>query len=50
MSDPFIVPVPKKLAEDPELAAYFNFLNKVLHDLTTKDIPEIQQDIEDLQP
>ena len=34
MSDPFMLPVPTKLANDPELAPYFNFLNKVLHDLT----------------
>jgi hypothetical protein len=31
--DPFLVPVPKKLANDPELAPYFNYLNKFLHDL-----------------
>ena len=34
-SDPFIIQVPPKLANDPELAPYFNLLNKVLHDLTT---------------
>ena len=49
MSDPFIVQLPKKLADDPELSAYFNFLNKVLHDLTTKDVPELQADVEELQ-
>lgn len=35
MTDPFLIRVPQKLANDPELAPYFNFLNKVLHDLTT---------------
>ena len=34
MSAPFLIPVPSKFANDPELAPYFNFLNKVLHDLT----------------
>lgn len=34
MADPFIFPVPAKLATDPELAPYFNYLSKVLHDLT----------------
>ena len=34
MTDPFIIPLPQKLASDPELRDYFNFLNKVLHDLT----------------
>ncbi len=33
-SDPFLIPVPHKLANDPELRDYFNFLGKVLHDLT----------------
>ena len=34
MTDPFMIPLPAKLANDPELAPYFNFMNKVLHDLT----------------
>ena len=34
MTDPFLIPVPAKLANDPEVRDYFNFLNKVLHDLT----------------
>ena len=34
MTDPFLIPVPQKFANDPELAPYFNLLQKVLHDLT----------------
>lgn len=34
MTDPFIIRLPRTLAEDRELAPYFNFLGKVLHDLT----------------
>lgn len=32
--DPFLIPLPRKIGEDPELAPYFNFLGKVVHDLT----------------
>ncbi len=34
MTDPFIVPLPRVLAEDQQVAPYFNFQHKVLHDLT----------------
>ena len=32
---PFLLPVPKSLADNPELAPYFNLLNRVLMELTT---------------
>jgi hypothetical protein len=34
--DPFIVPLPRKLASDVELGPYFTYLNKFLHDLWTR--------------
>lgn len=33
-ADPFFIPVPLKFSNDPELRDYFDFLGKVLHDLT----------------
>jgi ABC-type transporter Mla subunit MlaD len=42
MADPFLTPLPLSIANDPELAPYFNFLGKVLHDLT-----RVQAAIED---
>ena len=31
--DPFVIPVPPKLLEDPELRPFFEYLNRFLHDL-----------------
>lgn len=31
--DPFIIPVPRKIAQDPELAPFFNYLIRFCHDL-----------------
>lgn len=31
--DPFVIPLPRKLAQDPEIAPYFTYLQKFLHDL-----------------
>lgn len=40
MTDPFIDKLPPKLANDPELAPFFNRLTKVLHDLTARTYPK----------
>lgn len=32
--DPFLLPVPKSLANDPEVADFFNFMARTLNDLT----------------
>ncbi len=34
MTDPFIIRLPATLANDPEVGPYFNYLGKVLNDLT----------------
>ena len=31
--DPFVVPMPEKLATDPQLEPYFRYLNKFNHDM-----------------
>jgi hypothetical protein len=31
--DPFVIPLPRKLANDPEIAPWFSYLQKFLHDL-----------------
>ena len=31
--DPFIIPIPRKLLSDPELAGYFIYLNRWAHDI-----------------
>lgn len=52
MTDPFLIRVPAKLANDPELGPYFNYLSKVLHDLTvtTGDaIPNPSADVDSLK-
>ncbi len=41
MTDPFLIRLPDKFANDPEVAPYFNFLSKVLHDLTATPGPAI---------
>ena len=51
MTDPFIIQLPGKLASDPEVRDYFNFLNKVLHDLTAVSGDAIDDnDITDYSP
>lgn len=40
MTNPFIFPMPQKIAQDPELRDYFEQINKTLHDLTTKQLDE----------
>jgi hypothetical protein len=52
MTDPFILPVPRKLAEDPELGPYFLYLHKTLHDLTVPrgtSIEDPAADVNELQ-
>ncbi len=48
MTSPFLVPLPRKIADDPELAPYFNQLNKTLHDLTTKQLDAIDSPTADV--
>ena len=31
--DPFVIRIPLKLINDPELSAYFNYLDRFLHDI-----------------
>lgn len=40
MTSPFLLPIPPKLARDPELGPYFEHIHKTLHDLTTKQVDE----------
>ena len=47
MSDPFIYPVPKKIADDPDLAAYFNFQRKAMQDLFN-DVQLLREQVNEL--
>lgn len=34
--DPFVIPIPRKFSNDPELKPYFNYLHKFLHDIRNR--------------
>ena len=48
MSEPFIFRLPAKIANDPELAPYFNALTKAMHDLTAIRGPAIDSPTADV--